>query len=550
MPTVPRYGGEQIQTQAMPNARITTEAPLSAFGGGQSLENLTHAARQYAATETAIYRDEKRKADDLATTEAWKQLAEKKQAMMWGDSGAMTRKGKDAFGVPDEFGGQFTKAADEIEAGLANEDQKALFRKIRDREEVEFQGHLQKHVFTERQAYDNEVVKTGLGVARDEAVLNYQDAGKVQQAIGTQAALINSFAERNGKDAAWVQQQVADAVSKTHASVAMRMLTNGEDLKAKKYFEENKAAFGGEDVVHLEKALEEGSIRGESQRQSDAIISKYGSLQAAVTEVKKIEDPKLRDATMDRVRGEFQLREAAKRDAEEKDFLSATNIIEKGGSYDQIPPAMIARMPLSHRSALRNYATGKDHETDLKTYYDLKTQAATPALRDQFLKTNLLDYADKFSKSDLKEMMNLQAGLRTNDGKAEKALDGFRSDSQIVTNTLQEAGIKDEEQKALFMRKADEQAALFAKQSGRKPTNEEMQTITDRLMMKVVTDRGFLWDSKKRAFELKPEDKPEANFEDIPKADRDLIATALRRKGVRNVTNDMIIQVFNQSLKK
>src|SRR5690606_29193198 len=86
-------------------------------------------------------------------------------------------------------------------------------------------------------------------------------------------------------------------------------------------------------------------------------------------------------------------------------------------------------------------------------------------------------------------------------------LDGWRSDSMIVQQAFRDMKMdprKDSEQYGLFSRRVEEEQVAAQKKLGRKLTNEEMQTITDKLKIQVVTDRGFIrfFDTKQRMYEV------------------------------------------------
>lgn len=552
MATVQSYN-RQVQETATPNARVNDQAPVEAFGGGQAAQQANQAIQGFTSEIHRAAEEEKKKADTTVVQEKWTEIVAIKNDLTY--NGAMKRKGKDAANVAEEYGVEFDKQADALEASLTSQDQKDMFKHIKSRERGEFVDKLQKHAFGEQEQFADETAQATVKTGKDEAVLNYMDQAKVEQSIGLVSATIMEQAHRKGWSPETTKLHLDAEVSSTRAAIVARHLDNGDDLSAKKYFEVNKDQFTGQDVAHLEKALEEGSLRGESQRLSDSIANKHMSLMGAISEVKKIEDPKVRDATMDRVKAEFALKEQAKREWEENAFKNATNLVEKGG-LESIPPSQWAGFSLSTRSALKNYAKGDAQMTDMPTYYDLKTQAATPELQNKFLQTNLLDLSNKFSRGDLKEMMDLQASLRSKDGKADKVLDGFLSDKEIAENTLDQIGIKssDKDERALFMRRLQEEVVKVEKQTQKKPDSKEVQAISDKLAMKVVTDKGFFFNSRKRVYELSEGEDVKIEIKQVPREEQNKIREALKnkqRKSGRNesITDDMIADLYAQKIK-
>lgn len=561
MPTVPKLDRIAEVPGRLPTPRQSVDAPLEAFGGGQTLQNFQRATQDATSQMFEIARAEKKKADDVATQDAWVRLNQAKTKLFWDPKdGAMTKKGQDAFGVVDTYGAEFDKQADEIEKTLYNDDQKAMFSQMRSRERLEFDGQLQKHTFNEAQTFADETTVSGIATSRNEAVLNYQDPVAIQKSLNMQTSFIMSNAERKGLPPEMAQMQVQEANSKTHSAVLERMLTNGQDLAAQQYFETNKDQFVGEDVVRVEKSLEEGSLRGESQRQSDAIMSKGLGLMGAVNEAKNIEDPKVRDATVERIKSDYALKEQAKRQWEENLMTKSGNIIDKTGTTDSIPPNEWQALSPSQKESLKSYARhkreGTQPETKWSEYYDLKTMASAAPTRDAFLKINMMEYRGQMADAEFKELVSLQTDLRKGSKSAESQLDGYRTDQVIVNDSLRAAGFdpspkagkSDLQATSRFRRLVDEQIIVYQNQTGKKADNNQVQNIVDNLMVKVVTDRGYLWNTEKRAFQLGSEDSVEIKFNDIPKAERAKIEQVLRARNIK-ASEDKIIEIYSKRLK-
>lgn len=563
MPTVPRLNGPQVQQAGLPSARADVRTSLESFGGGSSLENVNRAAIGIGEQVQKIALEEKKKADDVATQDAYAELVRRKNAMMYDPkAGALARRGKDAFGVVDQYEPEFDKAADEIEKSLLNDDQRSMFKQMRTREKTELNSTLQRHIFGEAKAYDDQSTESALAAARDDALLNFAQPGKVDAQVGLQKSLIMAHAERNGLPPEWVKVKLAEAESKTHSGIITRMLNNGDDLAAKRYFEGVKqrgGVFTGEDSAAMERLLEEGSLRGESQRVSDRIVSKATDMVSAVEQARTIQDPKLRDEVTSRVKDYFSMQKLAENQRIEGLHKNATDIIDQTGSVDKIPPGVWSQFSLSERSALKAYAKAKkdgtDVETNWQTYYDLKSLASAPETRSKFLQTNLYELKAKgeLGNTEFKELVNAQTAARGGDT---KALDTFRSDKMIVDQALAKAGIdtgakagkKDAERMALFYRRVDEEQAKLQARTGKPATNEEMQGIVDGLMIEGVTKKGWFWDDKKRAFEIEKSDQMfEIDVDSIPASDRTQIEDVLRKRGVP-ITDKAVLALYGRKL--
>lgn len=557
MPQVPAGTSEQqiVRRQGGPTARVSSNAPIEAFGGGASTAAVGRAATQLGEQALNIAREEKQKADDVATTEAYTKTVQLRNKLMYDpQQGAMNRKGKDAFGVGEEYGTQFQQAADEIESSLTNDEQRAMYKRIREQELRDLEGNLTRHTFQQAQAYEEETTQASLLTQREDAVMNYQDPAKVQQSLAMQKNLIMAQAQRNGASPEVIEARMKDAESKTHEAVINRMLANGQDMAASEYYKNVKPAMLGSDATQLERALEEGSLRGQSQRNAIAITTKNGDLSSALAAVDKIKDQKLQDATRERVKQRFSEREQAINYASEQAFRGAYSIAEKTRRKDDIPPDVWASMSPSQKSSIDAYLAKDTIQTDWNDYYNLKTMASSTTLRDKFLTTDLLQYRHKLGDTEFKELVNAQAEAKKGDT---KALDGFRNDQQIVNDSLAEAGIdptpksgsKDSKTVNQFRRRVDEEVAKRQQATGQKVSNEEMQGIVDGLMIKGITERGFFWDTEKHFFEIEKGVDKQFDFDvkAVPPAERQKIESALKAKGIE-VTDDKVVGLYRRKL--
>ena len=103
-------------------------------------------------------------------------------------------------------------------------------------------------------------------------------------------------------------------------------------------------------------------------------------------------------------------------------------------------------MTVGERAGLRAYAKSLQPgeatiETDWATYYGLMTQASDRS-PPRSAKLNLIHVpCTKLGKTEFKELVHLQGSIRKGDDKkAEAALDGFRTNQQILDDTLKLAG--------------------------------------------------------------------------------------------------------------
>lgn len=555
----PRVPTRQVADQVLPSVRQSANATAEQFGGQDE--------RTFAAQQNAISGlvdaglKAKQEIDDARTKESYSQLVKIKNEMFWNpEKGAVSRKEANAANVVNDYMEQYKKATDKVREGLSNESQRAMFDQMATKEGDELHGMLSRHASNESQAYKKTSTMASVAAARNDAINNYAMPGKVEDSINTQVSSLTSYLSQQGLKKPEIDVEVAKVKSDTYAGVIDRMLALGNDKQAKEYFESVKDGIEvAETRKTLEKSLRTGSIRGESQRLSDEYISSSKSMSEALAKANEIEDSDVRDATVDRLKNKYATAETAKLYDSERTMANYVNTIETTKSLDSIPPNEWDALEPEQKKSLYEYhqyiVEGRNVPTDMQTLYDLKTLASSAETQDDFMKMNLLDYASKLSTEDRKELINLQTAMRKADPSAKKILDGYRTDQDIVNGTLNSMGIntatKNENEKKRinqFRMAVDAEVVATQEKTGKKVNNIELQAIADRFATKVITSKGWFWNTEKHAFELTPEDKGEIDVTQIPAKEIPRLQETLRKYG-RPVTNEAMAELYLKAIR-
>jgi hypothetical protein len=576
MPRVTTYGGRKVATEALPGVRKTAaETPGSTGVGLAEAETGAALKKGQAAAQRAealaglggtvaqvgshlldLQAQERERADDVALLEAKNYLKRWQIDRLYNpEKGALTQKGKAALPLPEQIDTEFTELTGEIEKGL-NPRQLAKWQAVKGDAGVNLHAEIQRHVFGQMQAYEGEELQSRIVNGTNLAIANAMDPRRVGVELAGVIDDVKKSAPRLGLGPEQVQAQVEKITSATHVGVIERLLTNEQTKAAQIYFDETKGQISGDAMARVEKALEEGSLRKESQTKADAIIAKGGTLTEQRAAVKDIDDPKLRDAVQDRIEHEAIIKDRQDREAEEATLTSAYNTVDQSHDVRSIPPATWAGLQGSAKSALRSYAEhlakGVPVETDLPTYYALMQQAASEP--ETFLSQNLLNYKAKLDEVEFKQLAGLQLSIRSGDrNKADKDLAGFLTHKQILDNTLAQYSIPTEESKqsaaqksavAQLQRMLDRRVEA-AQSRGQKVTNVEIQQTLDDLLSQGETVPGSWWniwpggksvsDSTKRLIDLTPAD--------IPADVRQRIETRLRARN-RPVSDATVLDVY------
>ncbi len=545
MPTV-RTLNRQVRGEASPTPRITAVPTARSYGAdfGETVASVGGElfARQQHERRAAIER-ERVKANQIAVTSVAASLHEAAGQL---EIDAQTKRGNDAFELPTVTKAAYEKRADELAATLTNDEQRQAFQMERLQRGVTLNMTVQRHVAKERQAYDDGETKAYTDGAKSAAIANALDPVRVAADMDRGAAAVAAWADRRGMGKVEADAAIAAYRSETHVGVIGNLLDGEHDKQAKAYFEEVEDQIDGETRGKLKKAIEESTLRGESQQKEDEIwAATKGDPDAALEAARKIKDPKLRDAVEQRVDQRIAEADRKKRRDTENTMVDAANRIDKGG-LKSVPATVWMNLSVADRQELERYAHRNDAsegagvKTDLAKYYALMTEAMNDP--DGFAKKNLLENISSIGKTEFKQLVELQASIRKGErDKAMKGLEGFRTNTQVWTDIKTKAGIDDDDPRAPTLRNQIEELVLAREAAkGKALEGPEIVAIADHLLSTTIVEKGSWWwsaDKKKAKYEVLTE---------IPNADRQQIINALRARKMP-IDADTILKYYNQA---
>jgi len=538
MPQVPRYDEQKVQSQNLPGVKIQDVSNAAAFGMGQGQAKLNKAQDEVVGSISKYVEIEKKHADEVSFLEFDKKLSEYQVQTEYGQGGVYSKKGKDALSSHEELETNWNKTTTQMIDELPSWQQDKARARVNQRWGSINEG-AQRHAFSEKTKYDNELTKSYIANSQNEAQHNFTNPDRVKQSIEEQKLVINQHLDRNGiKDDAIRKNTIDEAVGKTHALVISKYADSDNDVLAQKYYDDHKDEITGQAETQVTKLLEESSTKGKSQRLSAEIIKStktYGEALAKARTVGKTEGSKIQDATVARVKDFYSEKKLAERDLYEDLTNSASRIIDSTKNYDAIPNYIKSQLPLNDKKALQNYAEtsakGAQTPTDWGKYTELRDMASNPKTQQEFADMNPLMYRNSLDDSKFSEMVKLRDGIRKGHPDTLKLLEGVRSKTQIVNDTLNKIDVtkkSNPEQYDSFYRKVDQQVEELQASTGKKASSADIQKIVDSLTIEGVTSKGWLWDTKKKAYELAPGEK----FQVDTSAQREKAIAHLKSKGM------------------
>lgn len=568
MPRV--YGTRQIALAPLPGVRKqAAKTALSEGAGvaeaqgnvGRALEQLGGVGQQIASRlgDVAIKeaREARDRADQTALLEASNSLSTWSNEQLYDpQSGALAKKGKDAMGLPESILNAYGKKADEVAGTLSTDRQREAFAKIRLEHQQTLDLTVRRHTLGEIQTYETGELRSYVENAANAAVQNALDPERISIELGNAVGAIKAQGPRLGMGPEEIAGAVAKARNSVHVGVIDRLLALEKPKAAAIYFDETKGEIDGDAQTKIIKALDDAGTRADAQKQSDAIVAAGGTLTEQREKARAIEDPKLRDAVMERIEHEANVKDKTDRDLEENRLIGAYDIVDKTHDVAKIPANVWSQLTGASRSGLRSYAEhlarGVPVVTDLPTYYGLMKAAADNP--EKFATTNLLEYRAKLDEVEFKQLAGLQLSIRSSDTrKADKDLADFRTRGQILEDTLTLYGIdpnakaSTDEGKSIAQLRRMVDTRVEAEQAitGKKASNEDVQRILDSVLSQSVTVPGSWWNFWPGGKSMSDTQKRIIDFKvgDIPANDRTLIEQALRKAG-RPVSDATVLDLY------
>lgn len=576
MPKVPTYGQQKVDKAPLPGVRKQQTDTAESLGAGvaeaQGREAQTIGAVAGGLGDLAgkaaldIHAREVDRADQIAALEFDRQLGELQLTL---EQRVKQTRGKDALALHKDVLEAYDTEAGKVAAGLTTDRQRFAFERAKTERRLQLGGLINNHTTAEIDRYEEQETTAYLDTSVKAAVANANDHGRIAQELARQAAAVEAHGDRIGLGPEAKASLVAKMRSETHLGVLEQLLANDQDRQASIYFDEVKDQIAGDKLAGVTKALEEGSLRGESQRLADGIVRKGGTLADQRAAAREVKDAKLRDAVMERIEHEGTIRERQEREQHEALVTSGKNIIDTTGDWRRIPAGDWAKLTVGESGALKNYAenlaAGIPVKTDPHAYYLLSTMATSTdaKLRDQFLRTNLLGYVNRLSGSDLQHFMDAQGSVRKgDDAAADKLLSSTTNQNAMVDEALVGMGLdptppqpgatrfdkSNSERVGAYRRAVREAVTRLESTQGKPATDEQVQSVVDQLRAPTGRrDAGHFWNTELKAYAFEVAQAKVAAVDDVPAAERRKIEAALRKHG-RPVTDAAILGLFNLNL--
>lgn len=291
-------------------------------------------------------------------------------------------------------------------------------------------------------------------------------------------------------------------------------------------------------------------------------------LGAIYDRLSKIKDPKEMEATRKALDAHLTLRKKAM-DAQRdqvQGWVEQQIAADPSTDLMRLPPEIRNALGASGMTTMLNYQeklrSAGDPETDQRLMYDL--QVMDP---DELVETDIFQYRDRLAKSDWEKVRGWKASALQDKRKARDENAKLKQAFSLATTQLRAAGVVKQPNKmsdadharvAQFNQSLASEIEAFKrdeKNGGRNPTDLEVQSMINRLLLPVVTSeagRGwFGWDreTESRLFEAGGQlgeieqgvtVKLDVDYDDIPVGERVRFEGQLRGQLGRQPTEDEV----------
>lgn len=267
MPTVPLTRGREIQQAGLPNARVSVDAPTSAFGGGPGVEQVAQGVSQLTKAASQIAQAEQEKANQMRMLEERRAMNEWETTNIYDPkTGASSRRGKNAFGIPDDLKSSFDAFIADREKGLSNDEQRLAFRQLSGSRWESVSKWAQTHVAQESERAEKLEYDASLESSKERGSTDPRNAP-------LEVGFLRQQVMQRAKKEGWGKEQIHQAVQKEesdlHGRAVKKMLAEGQDSTARHYFDGVKPRLDPDKATEIENWLR---VREKTRAdQSDAL---------------------------------------------------------------------------------------------------------------------------------------------------------------------------------------------------------------------------------------------------------------------------------------
>lgn len=279
---------------------------------GNALREISADIRQYA-------NDLQRREDEANIFEARRRLNEWEQSYIYDpEKGAVTRQGKNAFGLTDEVPKSFDQASHEIYKSLKSDRQRELFTEMAESRREHWNQWASTYELKNRESYLDEQYEADVSSLKDRISFYSRDDDVVNTESSLLRARVENHLKARGKDGNVISQEIQSHLSTAHAKAIDGLLADDDYTTAQVYFDKHRKAIDNTVAENVSRTL--GAYKGRMQAVARAkVMSQLEDVETAASlgQVMTIDDeafnvlePEERKELKDRYRDSQDLQKA------------------------------------------------------------------------------------------------------------------------------------------------------------------------------------------------------------------------------------------------
>jgi hypothetical protein len=583
--SIPRVPSNGVSPAAYPNVRVSPDAPVQAFGGGNGTfqeagalaGDVGQRAYQDAQKRNAHNQKLKDEANQIASGEFLAKFTAEEIRLK---SQLSSVKGKDAVKASDDTMASFDKFYEDQTRSIIDPDLRQRVRGhfLTSRNSVA--AFAIPYGASQHMAYDNETSDAIVQNETKAAVDSWNDPERIQLAVARVFGSIEALGARNGKPEEWMKAEERQSLGRLYTGVIGRMLAAGDHARAQDFFTKHQNDFT--DPAAVERSMKQTNILGDAQAAADKVIkgevlpsgeavmpetNRQDALDR-IDEMAKGKEPLFREHARDLVNKRWDELEQGEKKRQEALYESITRQYDADPNQDprQIDPLGWQMLPTHLRDAISNRYKKDQRNDGLFLSFMAKDQkqvaAYSPAQFEAEVWSKLPDkqrdeartrWTAAIDAVGKPEKSVIFKGMISDEEKVWNSLAGAPGSGIPAGTTLEDAekvwketsvGKKDRQSQLDYMKFRDDVQSAWGIATALKKEplgDDEKQKIIDRLLIPKVFSGG----KEKPVVLLTETERREARIpiDKIPKADRKFYENQIKAKG-KKVTDDKIERAY------
>lgn len=326
--------------------------------------------------------------DTLRAEEAFNQLREKELDLTSGDNGFVHQQGRDVVDKPvmKDWVERFDTATNEISGGLANNDQRILFKQRAAVAALGYKQNLINHITQQRKVYETEVYQGGVAIETQAAQAAWLDDKAVGLSIARIESLVDTEAERKGWASDRTKAEKMAKVSDVHLGVINQAISARDSVYARAWYQKHKKDIDAGQWPAIEDSIHRLELTTTSQTATDEIMAQYTDERKALAAVREKYSGTMRDEVARRVKVRFADEERIKTDRRQELERTAWNMLTEKKTPDDLPPQMVQALGGKTVEQMWQFVERRDKvKTDYNVFdeFERRLEAGEITSRDQ-----------------------------------------------------------------------------------------------------------------------------------------------------------------------